>query len=249
MSKTLPKWTEDRENELSTIVGNETPVTRDTVQRASEALETTTRSIASKLRKMGFDVEKADAEYQRTFSDEEETKLRKFVEANVGKFTFVEIAEQVFGDASKARAVQGKLLSMELSSSVKKAEPKVVVKKYSEAEEATFIEMANSGAYLEDIAEKLNKPLNSVRGKALALSRSAGISIPKQKQSYAKAEAGDPIAALDNVSEMTVAQIAEAIDKTERGVKTMLTYRKLACADYDGFAKAEKNARKADKVA
>lgn len=247
MSKTLPKWTEDREETLTGIVGSETPVSKETVEKAAGELETTTRSVAAKLRKMGFEVAKADTEYHRTFTDEEEKKLRTFVESNAGKYTFVEIAEKVLGDADRARAVQGKLLSMELSSSVKKAEPKAVVKKYTDDEEATFVKMANSGAFLEDIAEALNKPLNSVRGKALALSRSAGIEIPKQKQSYAKADAGDPIAALGDVSEMTVAQIAEAIDKTERGVKTMLTYRKLTCADYDGFAKAEKNARKADK--
>lgn len=247
MSKTLPKWTEDREATLTKIVGNESPVTKDTVKTAAEQLETTTRSVAAKLRKMGFDVAKASTEYHRTFTDGEEAALRKFVEANPGKFTFVEIATEVLGDAERARAVQGKLLSMELSSSVKKAEPKVVAKKYTDAEEATFIKMANDGAYLEDIAEALSKTLNSVRGKALALSRSEGIDIPKQKQSYAKADAGDPIANLGDISEMTVADIAEAIGKTERGVKTMLTYRKATCADYDGFAKAEKNARKADK--
>lgn len=247
MSKTLPKWTEDREETLSGIVGKETPVSKETVEKAAAELETTTRSVAAKLRKMGFDVAKANSEYTRTFTEGEEIALRKFVEANPGKYTFAEIAEKVLEDADRAKAVQGKLLSMELSSMVKKAEPKVVPKKYTDAEEATFVKMANDGAFLEDIAEALGKPLNSVRGKALALSRSAGIDIPKQKQSYAKADAGDPIANLGDVSGMTVAEIAEAIGKTERGVKTMLTYRKLTCADYDGFAKAEKNARKADK--
>jgi hypothetical protein len=39
---------------------------------------------------------------------------------------------------------------------------------------------------------------------------------------------------------MTVVEIAEAIQKTPRGVKTMLTRRGLAASDYDGAAKREK---------
>ena len=41
---------------------------------------------------------------------------------------------------------------------------------------------------------------------------------------------------------MTVAEIAEAIEKTERGVKTMLTRRGIDCADYKG---AERKAKAA----
>jgi hypothetical protein len=41
---------------------------------------------------------------------------------------------------------------------------------------------------------------------------------------------------------MTVVEIAEAIEKTPRGVKTMLTRRGLAAADYDGAAKRDKAA-------
>jgi len=39
---------------------------------------------------------------------------------------------------------------------------------------------------------------------------------------------------------MTVEAIAEAIGKTARGVKTMLTRRGLTASDYDGAAKAAK---------
>ena len=42
---------------------------------------------------------------------------------------------------------------------------------------------------------------------------------------------------------MTVEAIAEAIGKTARGVKTMLTRRGLVAADYDGAAKAAKAAQ------
>jgi hypothetical protein len=39
---------------------------------------------------------------------------------------------------------------------------------------------------------------------------------------------------------MTVAEIATAIDKTERGLKTLLTRRGIKVADYDGAAKRDK---------
>lgn len=48
---------------------------------------------------------------------------------------------------------------------------------------------------------------------------------------------------------MTVADIAKAIDKTERGVRTLLTRRGLTVADYDGKAKKEKAEGKAAKTA
>ena len=44
---------------------------------------------------------------------------------------------------------------------------------------------------------------------------------------------------------MTVAQIAEAADKTERGVKTILTRRGITVVDYDGAAKKAKAEAKA----
>jgi hypothetical protein len=39
---------------------------------------------------------------------------------------------------------------------------------------------------------------------------------------------------------LTVEEIATAIDKTARGVKTMLTRRGLVASDYDGASKKEK---------
>jgi hypothetical protein len=39
---------------------------------------------------------------------------------------------------------------------------------------------------------------------------------------------------------MTVAEIAKAVDKTERGLRTLLTRRGIDCVDYKGKAKKEK---------
>ena len=61
----------------------------------------------------------------------------------------------------------------------------------------------------------------------------------KQKETKGASKA-DPLADLGDVSGMTVEEIATAIDKTARGVKTMLTRRGLVAADYDGASKKEK---------
>jgi hypothetical protein len=79
----------------------------------------------------------------------------------------------------------------------------------------------------------------------LSLSRKGLIpSIPKQRD-HKPQEDADVIGSL-NVAAMTVAQIAEATGKTERGVKTILTKRSLTAVDYDGAAKAAKAAAKAE---
>ena len=51
---TLPKWTDERTDTLTNFVGDETPVSQATVADAAGQLETTTRSVSSKLRKMGY---------------------------------------------------------------------------------------------------------------------------------------------------------------------------------------------------
>ena len=102
--------------------------------------------------------------------------------------------------------------------------------------------MVNEGAYVEAIAEALDRSVNSVRGKALSLLRSGDIdAIPRQEHTKGSAKS-DPLAELGDVSDMTVEAIAESIGKTARGVKTMLTRRGLTASDYDGAAKKEKAA-------
>jgi hypothetical protein len=100
--------------------------------------------------------------------------------------------------------------------------------------------MVNSGAFVEAIAEALDRSVNSVRGKALSLLRSGDIqAIPRQENTKGSTNV-DPLADVD-VAAMTVEAIAESIGKTARGVKTMLTRRGLTAADYDGAAKAAKS--------
>ena len=238
----VPKWTEDRTDQLTSFVGDESPVSQATVADAAESLETSSRSVSSKLRKMGYEVELASAASTRTFSEKEEATLASFVEDNSGTYTYAEIAETFAGGKYSAKSIQGKILSMELTDHVKPAEKPVSVRTYSEDEEATFLEMVNNGAFVEDIADALERPVNSIRGKALSFLRTGEIeAIPPQRETKS-ANTVDPLTELGDISDMTVEEIAEEIGKTERGVKTMLTRRGLIAQDYDGAAKKEKAA-------
>ena len=239
---TLPKWTDERTDTLTNFVGDETPVSQASVAEAAEQLETTTRSVSSKLRKMGFEVELASAKATRAFSESQESTLSAFVSDNSGEYTYAEIASHFEDGAFSPKSIQGKILSMELTDHVKPAPKVETVRTYSPAEEKTFVSMVNDGAFVEAIAETLDRTVNSVRGKALSLLRSGEIeAIPRQEFTKGSAK-DDPLADLGDVSDMTVESIAEQIGKTARGVKTMLTRRGLTASDYDGAAKKEKAA-------
>ncbi len=235
-----PRWTEERTQVLLDFVGDESPVSRATVEEAAERLETSARSVAAKLRKLEVEVEKVGAPVH-AFSEEQEDTLRAFLEENSGQYTYAEIAESFADGQFKAKQIQGKVLSMQLTEHVKPAPRPETVKTYSDAQEKKFISLAKAGKFLEEIAEALGKEVNSVRGKALSLYRSGVLEkIPTQRDKIGASRV-DPLEELGDVSNMTVVEIAEAIDKTPRGVKTMLTRRGLKASDYDGEAKQAKN--------
>lgn len=161
---------------------------------------------------------------------------------NSGEYTYAQIADHFDGGAFSAKSIQGKILSMELTDNVKPAPKVETVRTYSVEEEETFVSMVQDGAFVEAIADALDRSVNSVRGKALSLLRSGDIdAIPRQEHTKS-ATKEDPLADLGDISAMTVDTIAEAIGKTARGVKTMLTRRGLVAADYDGASKKEKAA-------
>ena len=244
--KATKKWSDEAVDQLMSIVGNESPVSVDAVERAAEALGFTTRSIASKLRQLDREVASLAKEKTSKFSEDETADLAEFVLANAGNLTYAQIAENFADGKFTAKQIQGKLLALELTGMVKPAEKVEVARTYTEAEEAKFIAMADSGAFIEDIAQALNKTVQSVRGKALSLTRKGQIAkIPAQRESHAK-ETVDPVTALgDKIASMTVAEIAAAVDKTERGLRTLLTRRGIKVADYDGAAKKAKAEAKA----
>jgi transposase len=237
----IPKWTDERTAALTEFVGSESPVSYNTVVEAADQLETSPRSVASKLRKMGHDVESSASAPTRAFSEAQENTLRSFVTDNSGSYTYGQIAEAFEDGEFSSKQIQGKLLSMQLTEHVKPAPKVEAVRSFNEEEEAQFISLAAGGSYLEDIAEALGRSVNQIRGKALSLLRQGSIAaIPAQKESKASAKV-DPLEGVD-VAAMTVEEIAEQIGKTARGVKTMLTRRGLTASNYDGAAKAAKAA-------
>lgn len=235
------KWNDEAVAKLNEIVNGESPVSAATVNAAAEALGTSPRSVASKLRQLDIEVASMAKEKAPAFTEEEGASLAAFVQNNANTFTYAQIAEAFSGGKFTSKQVQGKILALELTSLVKPTEKVEAARTYTEAEEATVIQMANAGAFLEDIAAAVGKSVASVRGKALSLTRSEHIkAIPAQKESHAKDQV-DPIDALgDKIFTMTVEEIAAATDKTPRGIKTALTRRGISCKDHDGAAKRAK---------
>lgn len=245
--QTSKKWSEETVAQLLSIVGGESPVSGATVERAAEELGVSTRSVAAKLRQLDHEVASMAKSSTPTFTEEESDALAKFVTANEGQYTYKDIAAAFADGKFNAKQVQGKILALELTSLVKPAEKVEVARTYTEDEEDTFVTMAKADAFIEDIAAALGKTVASVRGKALSLNRQGKIDkIPAQKESHAKNDT-DPVEALGSkIADMTVAEIAKAVDKTERGLKTLLTRRGIDCADYKGSEKkAKAEAKKA----
>jgi len=240
MTETTKKWNDDAVAKLKSLVGSESPVSAATVEAASKALEVSVRSVASKLRQLDIEVASLAKEKVSTFTPEQTAALSEYVKGVAGTQTYKEIAAN-FPGGFTAKQIQGKLLALELTGSVKPTEKVEAARTYTPAEEETFVTMAKAGKFIEEIAVTLGKSVPSVRGKALSLSRNGQIDgIPKQKESHAK-DAVDAVAALgEALTGMTVAAIATAVDKTERGIRTLLTRRGIKVADYDGAAKKVK---------
>jgi hypothetical protein len=187
---------------------------------------------------MEYDVQKASETVKSAWASEQESSLVSFVHANEGQLTYAEISAAFADGAFSAKQVQGKILSLELYDKVRKTEKVAAPRTYTPQQEEVFVKMANDGAFLEEIAEAVKMTLNSVRGKALSLTRTAGIVMPKQKASNAKARQ-DVLEGLD-VAALTVEQIVGATGRTDRGIKSMLSRRGITCADYDGAGKRAK---------
>lgn len=246
MTETKAKrWSDEHVAQLLSIVGGGSPVSVELVEQAAEALEVSPRSIAAKLRQLDREVASMAKEKVVAFTPEQGEALANFVRDNQGAYTYKELAEQFSGSFS-AKQIQGKVLALELTSMVKPAEKVEAARVYSDAEEAVFVKMAQAGKYIEEISVTLGKSIASVRGKALSLSRKGQIDkIPAQKESHAK-NVVDAVAELGSaIVTMTVAEIAKAVDKTDRGIKTILTRRGITVADYDGVAKKAKAEAKA----
>jgi len=199
-------------------------VTEALIESLCEEFEFPRRSVTAKLRKLGYDVPKKPGAAP-VFSADETEALAKYLESNSGKLTAEEIAADFADGAFTARQINGKALSLEMTQHIKPAEKKITPKTYTEAEESKIAAMVAKGAFLEDIADAVGKTPNSVRGKLLSM----GLKAEQKNKKGAKA---DPYEGIEDMLDQSVEQIAEAFDKTVRGVKTVLTRRGLSCADY-----------------
>lgn len=246
MTEKTKKWSDEAVAKLMSIAGSDNPVSVERVERAAEELGFTTRSVSSKLRQLDREVASMAQVKTSAFTEVETNSLKEFVTRKAGSLTYKEISERFADGKFSAKQIQGKLLALEMTDKVKPAEKVEAARTYTPQEEAKFVEMVQSGKFIEDIANALNKSIASVRGKALSLTRNGQIDkIPAQRESHAQ-NTVDPVAALgDKVKVMTVAEIAAAADKTERGIKTLLTRRGITVADYDGAAKKAKAEAKA----
>lgn len=238
------KWTEQATEALLTGVEGVEVVSAEQVAALSESLGTSARSVAAKLRKMGVTVAKAsDAAATTLWTEELVADLVDVLETNSGKYTYAELATLFADGAFSAKALQGKILSLELYGHVRKADKKVTPRTFSETEENAIVANAASGAFIEDIAESLGREVASIRGKLLSLYREGRITtMPLQKNHVASAKV-DVLEGVD-VAGKTVAELAELTGKTERGIKSMLSRRGLVAVDYNGADKRAKNASK-----
>ena len=209
-------------------------ITEESIEALIAEFDFPRRSVTAKLRKLGFDVPKKPGASPIFSADETET-LAEFLSSNSGENTAEEIAahfSEVWGREVNARQINGKALSMEKTGDIKPAEKKVTPRTYTEAEEATIAELVAAGKFLEDVADAVGRPVNSIRGKLLSM----GLKAPQRDKKAAKS---DPYEGIEDMLDKSVEEIATAFDKTVRGVKTVLTRRGLACSDYTPKAAAE----------
>lgn len=223
------EYTEEMVDRMHEVSAN--GITEETIENLMAEFDFPRRSVTAKLRKLGYDVPKKPGAAP-VFSAEQTEALAQFLQDNSGEMTAEEIAA-AFGDGSfTARQINGKALSLEMTNHIKPAEKKVTPRTYTDAEEAKIVAMVESGKYLEEIADAMDRPVNSIRGKLLSM----GLKAPQRDKKGAKS---DPYEGIEDMLDQTVEQIAAQFDKTVRGVKTVLTRRGLSCADYTPKAAAE----------
>jgi len=216
------EYTEDMVTRMHDIAGS--GVTEDSIENLMGEFDFPRRSVTAKLRKLGYEVPKKPGAAP-VFSADETEALATFLTDNSGELTAEEISEAFADSKFTARQINGKALSLEMTSHVKPAEKKVTPRTYSEDEEATITTMVEAGNFLEEIADAMGRSVNSIRGKLLSM----GLKAPQRDKKETKS---DPYAGIEDMLDQTVEEIANEFDKTVRGVKTVLTRRGLSCADY-----------------
>jgi len=216
------EYTDEMVTRMEGVCGS--GVTEDVIESLCDEFGYPRRSVTAKLRKLGYDVPKKPGAAP-VFTAEETEALAAYLEANSGNQTAEEIAAGFADGQFTARQINGKALSLEMTSHIKPAEKKITPRSYTEDEENQISSMVEDGAFLEDIAEAVGKTVNSVRGKLLSM----GLKADQRDKKGTKA---DPYEGIEDMLDQTVEEIADHFGKTVRGVKTVLTRRGLSASDY-----------------
>lgn len=224
------------ENVLAIVhktVENFDEVPQEVIAKLAQELGGSVRAVGTKVRTLGYVVEKAGKK-ATIWTEDMEKQLRSFLESNPGAYTYGEVAQILFSTAGVTdKQVQGKILSMKLTDKVKPAPKRENVRSYTAEQEETYIKMAKAGASLEEIAEALGVSIPSARGKGLSLVKEERLEAQPVQVTSTAARRKDPLDGID-VANTNLVALCEATNMTERGVKQMLTRRGLACQDYDG---------------
>jgi predicted transcriptional regulator len=182
----------------------------------------TVRSIASKLRHMGFTVaKKGPAVHKKSYTEAEEAKIKEI--AKKDGVWLEDIADALGRDV---KSIGGKLISMGIYG-IKKRDKKVndTPKLFTPEDEAIILEMVEKGeCFIEDLAEKLGKSVKQVRGK-LAGMRIKGVKTRNKKAPKAKIYTDEVIAEIKEelAKGKSLEDIAKARGLNERGMLVTLT--------------------------
>ena len=102
----------------------ESGVTEEVIESLMEDFDFPRRSVTAKLRKLGYDVPKKPGAAP-VFSAEETEALSAYLTENSGVYTAEDISASFADGKFTARQINGKALSLEMTSHVKPAEKKV----------------------------------------------------------------------------------------------------------------------------
>ena len=140
------EYTEDMVARMHDVAG--AGVTEESIEGLMEEFDFPRRSVTAKLRKLGYDVPKKPGAAP-VFSADETDALASFLESNSGNMTAEEIAADFMGGKFTARQINGKALSLEMTSHVKPAEKKITPRTYSDEEEAKITSMVEADLSLK----------------------------------------------------------------------------------------------------
>jgi hypothetical protein len=171
------KWTQEITDTLIEKVKDvQGEIPYNVVETIAGEFDVSARSVAGKLRSLGYAVAKKTITATKNYNEKEEALIKQMVSQGA----FIEDIAARLG--REVKQIRGKLLSMKLTAPTKnKKEPKK--KSYSPEEEAKIAQLVESGAFIEDIADALGKTVPQIRGKLLSMKLKAPMKNKKEKGS------------------------------------------------------------------